>query len=349
MAAEPAALRPVVERDLQESILDAIAPDYPLNHWDLTLETTISSEGGMVLYAVRLTNDSDRVIRRVVLRPALDEGIFGLDSKAKALGPIYPGDSTVVTFKLVPQKEGWGVGVDGSVLHGRDVGIKAVLKVRGGRTSYQLSIENRQKFSLRFLRVRAILPVDFVATEEEKEIRLLAAGETQMVEFGLIPRGHWEVERRHAASLKSPWIFSAIRPRRKRRAFPRAYSREEMGELRRKLLFIRADEELLRLIRDRPLDCGPSEVEFIIAWERHQEHGPIEVEFLTKKFHIGEPIDVSPLECPLDMENLYIEPIREFASMEEDFDIEHIAEVKPLDLEGTRAEEIEIEPMEMDI
>lgn len=334
---------------LVEDIMQTVATEHPIHEWDLTIEIDVTFDAGIIVYAVRVENRTDKVIRKVTIEPDIDETVFAIDVRAKTLGPLPPNSAQSAIFRINPQKAKWDFGVEGKVIGGRDIGLKALLKITGGRVSYELTVENNRGHSLRFLKVRPVLPRDFVALEEEKTISLLKAGERQTVSFELMPRIEWDAKLRHEDGLRKPWGFITERPRRKKRGFPRSYSREEMAEIKRFLLFTEADEELLALIGDRGLDEGAEEVGLIFIYRDIIEHGAIEEEFLLRKFHIGEPIEENPLETEHDFKRKLRLVIQDEDAIEMDFDIEHLRDVRPLDLEGAQTEDIELEPMEMDI
>lgn len=334
---------------LVEDIMQDVASEHPLHTWDLTLEIDVTFEAGIVIYAVRVENRSDRVIRKITITPDLDEKIFAILERAKTLGPLPPNSAQTALFRIKPQDESWDLGVASKIVGGRDINLRALLKIRDGETTYELTVENNKRHSLRFLKVRPVLPIDFVALDQEKTINLLPPGGRETVTFDLMPRMEWEMLERHEEGLRKPWMFTPEKPRRKKRGFPRAYSREEMGELKRFLLFTEADEELLALIGDRGIDDEAVEIGLILIYRDVIEEEAVEEEFALRKFHIGEIIEEEPAEAPHDFRPvLKLVPLEEDA-LEFEFDIEELRDVRPLDLEGATADDIEIEPMEMDI
>jgi hypothetical protein len=334
---------------LVEDIIQSVATEHPLHEMNLTIEIDVSFESGVILYGVRVENRTGKVIRKVLITPDIDEKAFAMEDRAKTLGPLPPNTAQTAIFRIKPQKETWDFGVEGKVIGGRDVALKGVLKVVDGKPTYEMTVENRKDYSMRFLKVKPLLPVDFVALEKEKTISLLATGEKRTVTFEVIPRPEFEAKQRHQEGLKKPWLFEAERPRRKRRGYPRAYSRAEMAEIKRFLLFTEADVELLKLIGDKGINEEAEEVGLIFAYRETIEEPAIEEEFQLRKYRIGEPLDEGTLELNFDLKPLIKLSIRDEDPSEMDFDIEEMKDVRPLELAGAQAEDIEIEPMEMDI
>jgi hypothetical protein len=334
---------------LVEDVLQTVAIERPLHTMDVTIEIDVTFESGLIMYGVRVENRSGKVIRKVLITPDIDDKQFAMEEKAKTLGPLPPNTAQTAIFRIRPKKESWDFGVEGKVIGGRDVGIKAVLKVVDGVPTYEMTVENRKGYSIRFLKVKPLLPVDFISLEKEKTISILGTGEKKVVTFPLMPRVEFESKQRHHEGLKKPWLFQAERPRRKRKAYPRAYSREEMAEIKRFILFTEADIELLKLIGDRALDEEATEVGLIYAYRDIIEEAALEEDFQLRKYRIGEPIDEGTLELNFDLKPLIKLNVREEDPSEMDFDIEEMKDVRPLDLAGAQAEDIEIEPMEMDI
>jgi hypothetical protein len=332
---------------LVAEILQTVATEYPLTELNLTLEISVTFEQGIILYNVRVQNNTDKVIRKIVIRPSIDEEVFQIEERARTVGPLTPGSAQTVIFRLKPVQEKWELGVPGKIFGGRDIAMKAILKTEDGVASYELELANTKKYSIRFLKVKPILPEDFVAMEQEKTINLLEAGEKKKVKFDLIARKEWEALQKHEDGLKKHWIFFAEKPRRKRRGYPRKYTKEEMAEIRRHILFTEADEELLKLIGDKGIDEEALEIGLIFDYLSLIEEEALEEDFELRTFVIDEPIDESPLEIEFDFSKIL--SVIEEDPFEEDFDIETIRDVRPLDLEGAHAEDIEIEPMEMDI
>ena len=335
--------------DLGESILDEITPEYPLSRWDVAVTATMVWGDGFVRYTVAVVNQDRQAIRRIVVRPEVLGEDFGSDAISKAIGPLHPGERGAVSFQLIPQRAAWGLGEGGGLILGRDVEVEATLQIRAGVPEYAMRLTNRLDYSLRFLRVTAVLPFDFISLDPHKEISLLPAGASTLLTFDLMERAHAQQLVEHLRDIRTPFLFGSGKPARRHRHFPRTYSKEELGEIRRKLLFLQMDDDLLRLIRDRPIMHPLWEVGHILPYEQLREHLPSEFTYWLRKFTIGEPIAMDATELSFDFELLYIEPTRSFPAAEVDFDIEYRPEAKPLDLEGAQLSDIELEPMEMEI
>lgn len=341
--------RQVEGEALVEDIMQSVAAEHPLSEMDLVIEIDVTFESGVILYGVRVENRTGRVIRKVIITPDIDEKAFAMEERAKTLGPLPPNTAQTAIFRIKPQRESWDFGVEGKVIGGRDVALKAVLTVTDGKPRYEMTVENKKGYSMRFLKVKPLLPVDFVAIEKEKTISLLAVGEKKTVTFELMPRPEFESKKRHHEGLSKPWLFEAERPRRRRRGYPRAYSREEMAEIKRFILFTEADVELLKLIGDKGISEEADEVGLIFAYRDTIDEPAQEEDYQLRKYRIGEPIEEVALELNFDLKPLIKLNVRDEDPKEMDFDIEEMKDVRPLELEGAQAEDIEIEPMEMDI
>jgi hypothetical protein len=334
---------------LVEDIIQTVSVERPITEWDLSIEIDVTFEGGVIIYAVRVENRTDQVIRKITISPDIDEEVFAIEERAKTLGPLPPNSGQSAIFRIKPVVDAWAFGLESGVIAGRDVAMKALLRTAGGKVTYELTIENTRNYSIRYLKVKPVLPKAFVALEEEKTVSLLASGEKKTISFELMSRVDWEMQQRHEESLRRPWKFTSERPRRKKQGYPRSYSREELAEIKRFLLFTEADEELLALIGDKGIEEGVVEVGLVFVYREIIEHDSIEEEFVLRRFRIGEIIEEGTLEIWHDFKPVIRLVIRDEDPEEFDFDIEELKDVRPLDLEGAMTEDIEIEPMEMDI
>jgi hypothetical protein len=334
---------------LVEDIMQTVATEHPITEWDLSIEIDVTFEAGIIVYAVRVENRTNKVIRKITISPDIDEEIFAIEERAKTLGPLPSNSAQSAIFRIRPQKKSWDFGVTGGVIAGRDVSMKALLRTSGGEVKYELTVENTQRHSIRFLKVKPVLPRNFVALEKEKTINILEAGERKTVTFELMSRVEWEEQQRHEESLRRPWKFASEKPRRKKKGYPRSYTREEMAEIKRFLLFTEADEELLNLIGEKGIEEETVEIGLIFAYRDIIEEDAIEEDFALRRFLIGEPIEEDLVELPQDYKRVIKLNVIEEDPLEFDFDIDELKDVRPLDLTGAQTEDIELEPMEMDI
>jgi len=133
------------------------------------------------------------------------------------------------------------------------------------------------------------------------------------------------------------------------KGLPRTYSDEEMALLKKHLLFMEADEELLRFIGSKGVEEEALETDIICDYMNHIPEDAQEEEFAIREIVIGQVLEEWPFEEPMDFKRRIVLEVLDEEPIEEDFDIEIIREVRPLDLEETVLEDIEIEPMEMDL
>lgn len=340
-------------------------PNLPLLVKDITMVTEISFDGKNVVYKVYLRNDMNESIGKLRVRPSIQEGMFQPDSEYKVVGPLDPGETGEVVFYLTPLEEAWHLGVEGRAIQGKDIIIHSVLQCWAGTAKFHLQVINNRNYSMKGLKVRPILPEDFVPEIDEMEIDVLGPNEKKKLEFPILTREEWETRQKHEESIRKPWQFFPEKPRRKKRNYPRTMTAEEMAEIRNKLLLAQTDEEILEHIGKTPVEEESVEEAIVIWIEEFIEEPPmeedfepyiepvmpedaIEEEFIILGITIEEISEEVPEEEDFDLEwELPIEEICEEEPIEEDFERELIREVKPLDLEGAVTEDIELEPMDL--
>jgi hypothetical protein len=292
--------------------------------------------------------------------------MFSPDSESKTLGPIDVRQSQSVTFYLRPLDEAWHLGVEGRALAGKDVTVKTILRCLSGRATFFLEVQNNRNFSIRKLSVKPVLPDDYVSLMEAQEIELLGPNEKKTIQFPVITKDEWDLIVLHEQSMAKPFHFAPERPKRKKRGYPRSHTAEEMAELRKNLMLAESDEEILEHIGKDPVEEDAVEDVLVIDIEDFEEELPLEFEVES----YVEPVEEEP---PLE-EDLYVtgvtveerseedaeefdpdckyeapmELVSEEPPFEEDLD-QVVKMVKPLGLSGVNAEDIETEPLEMDL
>jgi hypothetical protein len=352
--------------DVQD-IIGLGLPPLPLLVKDVLIETTISSDGTLITYAVRIENIGNEPLARIRVTPSVPPKMFSLDEESRTLPPIDVGKSQTATFVLKPLDDAWHLGVEGRALAGKDVTVKTVLRCINGQASFFLEVQNNRNYSIRKLKVRPVLPVDYVSTQQEQELESLGPNEKKTIQFPVITKDEWDLILLHEQSLVRPFCFPAERPRRKKRGYPRAHTAEEMSELRKTLMLAESDEEILEHIGKDPAEEDAIEDVLVIDIEEFVEEEPLEEELES---YIEPVEEEGPVEEEPILTGVTVEPISEEAAVEEDVDttyelpMEEVAEeppyeedvdheavkiVKPLGPTGARAEEVETEPMEMDL
>jgi hypothetical protein len=342
-------------------------PPLPLLVKDVTIETTISSDGTTITYTVRVENNSGEPLGRLRVSPSVPPKMFSLDEEYKTLPPIDIGKSASATFTLKPLDDAWHLGVEGRALAGKDVTVKTILRCSSGQATFFLEVQNNRNYSVRKLIVKPVLPADFVATKDSEDIEVLGPNEKHTIQFPVITRDEWDLIQLHEKGMARPFYFPPERPRRKKRGYPRLHTAEEMAELRKTLMLAESDEEILEHIGKDPAEEEAVEDNLVIDIEEFVEEEPLEEELEPYM----EPVEEEPaVEEDLFITGVTIEPISEEDAFEddpdtsyelpmeevaeelpweEDVDHEAIRTVKPLGPAGARAEEIESEPLEMDL
>ena len=342
-------------------------PPLPLLVKDVTIETTISSDGLAITYTVRIENTGNEPLGRLRVTPSVPPEMFSLDEEFKTLPPIDIGKSQEATFILKPLDEAWHLGVEGRALAGKDVTVKTILRCVNGQASFFLEVQNNRNYSIRKLKVRPVLPAEYVSTQDSQELEALGPNEKKAIQFPVITRDEWDLIQLHEQSLVKPFYFPPERPRRKKRGYPRAHTAEEMAELRKTLMLAESDEEMLEHIGKDPVEEEALEDVLVIDIEEFVEEEPLEedIESYIEPVEEEGPVEEGPMITGVRVEEvseeeaaeeepdlsyeLPMEEVAEEPPYEEDVDHESIKIVKPLGPAGAKAEEIETEPMEMDL
>ena len=342
-------------------------PPLPLLVKDVTIETTISSDGATITYTVKIENNSSEPLGRLRVTPAVPANMFSLDEEFKTLSPIDIGKSAQTTFILRPLDDAWHLGVEGRALAGKDVTVKTILRCSNGQASFFLEVQNNRNFSVRKLKVKPVLPVEYVATKDSEEIEVLGPNEKKTVQFPVITRDEWDLIQLHEQGMARPFFFGPERARRKRRGYPRSHTAEEMSELRKTLMLAETDEEMLEHIGKDPVEEEAVEDNLVIDIEEFVEEDPLEEElepymepveeepaveegFMLTGVTVEEISEEDAFEEEPDLSyELPMEELSEFPPWEDDIDHEAIRTVKPLGPAGAKAEDIETEPLEMDL
>ena len=342
-------------------------PPLPLLVKDVTIETTISSDGTTITYTVKVENNSGEPLGKLRVSPSVPPNMFSLDEEFKTLPPIDIGKSQSTTFILKPLDDAWHLGVEGRALAGKDVTVKTILRCANGQASFFLEVQNNRNYSIRKLQVKPVVPAEYVAMQESEDIEVLGPSEKKTVQFPVITRDEWDLLQIHEKGMARPFFFPPERARRKKRGYPRAHTAEEMSELRKTLMLAESDEEILEHIGKDPVEEDAVEDNLVIDIEEFVEEEPLEEELEPYM----EPVEEEPaVEEDLYITGVTIEPVAEEDAFEddpdtsyelpmedvaeeppweEDVDHEAIRSVRPLGPSGAKAEEIETEPLEMDL
>ena len=342
-------------------------PPLPLLVKDVTIETTISSDGASITYVVRIENTGHEPLSPLRVTPSVPPAMFSLDEEFKTLPPIDVGKSQSATFILKPLDEAWHLGVEGRALAGKDVTVKTVLRCQNGQAQFFLEVQNNRNYSIRKMNVRPVLPPEYVSIRESEEIEALGPNEKRTVQFPVITKDEWDLLQLHEQGLVKHFYFPPERPRRKKRGYPRAHTAEEMAELRKGLMLAESDEEILEHIGKEPAEEDALEDVLVIDIEDFIEEDPLEedIESYIEPVEEEGPVEEEPMltgvtvelvaeEPPVEDEpdlsyELPMEEVSEEAPFEFDVDHEGIKHVKPLGPTGAKAEDIETEPLEMDL
>jgi hypothetical protein len=313
---------------------------FPLLDYNLTVEMVISEDQDRLQYSIYMENDGDTEIPMMSVRPELPEGLELMDATSKPLGPVAPGKKVAVSFLVKASFEALTQGVDGTPISGLDTHVLAELKIRGREPEYNVNVTNTRQWNLRRILIKPSLPYGVVPIDEESEIAVLKAGETETVEFRLITKDQVDKQLRHKQRLTTQSLYTPSPPRRRHKGFPRSHSDEELEEMVRRLMELESailipDEDRLEDLLE--MDGFEYNIEVMEVYEC-LEHDALEEGFQLIEIEVEEP-------RPMGEPNEYID------AYEEDFvviDLEEFASIRPLGLEPTITDEIDIEPMEID-
>ncbi len=324
------------------SIIDetGIYAPFPLLDYNLTVEMSIHEDQGTLQYVISLDNEGDAEIPAMSVKPELPEGLELIDAASKPLGPVAPGRKVAVAFMVKASFESLTQGVDGAPISGLDTHIVAMLNIHNRMPTYNVTVTNIRRWALRNISIHPSLPYGAVPLDEEGSIAVLPAGESETVEFRLITKDEVDRQLRHGTRLTQQDLYTPSPPRRRAKGFPRSHSEEELEEMVRRL------EELESAI----LVPEAERLEDILEMDAHEysiqvmevykclEHDALEEGFVLIEIEVEEE---RPMGEPMDFIEAY----------EEDFiiiDLEEFASIRPLGLEPTITDEIDIEPMEID-
>jgi hypothetical protein len=313
---------------------------FPLLDYNLTVEMLISEEQGRLQYTIFLENEDDNEIPPMSVRPELPEGLELIDVDSKPLGPVAPGQRVAVAFLVKASFESLTQGVDGSPISGLDTVVMAVLKIRKRVPKYEVTVTNIRRWALRSILVKPSLPYGVVPLDEEKTIPVLPADEQETVEFNLITKDEVDKQLRHGKRLTQQTLYTPSPPRRRHKGFPRSHTDEELEEMVRRL------EELESAI----LIPEEDRLEDILEMDGH-EYGLEIMEVYECLEHDALEETFFLIEIEEEEERPMGEPKEYPEAFEEDFiviDLEEFASIRPLGLEPTITDEIDIEPMEID-
>ena len=324
------------------SIIDetGIYAPFPLLDYNLTVDMRISEEQGRLQYIISLENEGDAEIPAMSVRPDLPEGLELVDAASKPLGPVAPGRKVAVAFLVKASFEYLTQGVDGTPISGLDTLVEAKLRIRGRVPSYEVTVTNTRRWTLRNILIRPSLPFGVVPLDEEASVPVLTAGEHETVAFRLVTKDEVDRRLRHGRRLGEQSLYSPSAPRRRAKGFPRSHSDEELEEMVRRLeelesaILVPEAERLEDLLE---MDAHEYPIEVMEVYEC-LEHGALEEGFVLIEVEVEE---ARPMGEPVDFPEAY----------EEDFvviDLEEFASIRPLGLEPTITDEIDIEPMEID-
>ena len=320
---------------------------FPVLAVDFDLSTAVREVRGLLEFHITISNRDRKPMEHLVITPALPDDLKLADEPSKRIASIAPNESATVKFKLSVSEEARTVGIKGRPLPGLDFAVQTSLRVRKGKAKYDVTLENLHEWTIRRARIEPKLPYGVLPLELERVVDSLGPGESQVFAFDLISQEEVDRKAAHEARLMEPVACVEEGPRVEARRFPREHTQAEVAEVVKWL------EEL------QALQAGPSEetmmedlVEFgpgeypleVLRLAEAIEIGPAEERFITVDYEaeFKPPPPARPVVAPM-----------EFTKAEEEgfihIDEDEFASIKPLGLSPTIAEEIEIEPMEMDL
>ncbi|MEW5759887.1 MAG: hypothetical protein AB1779_03890 [Candidatus Thermoplasmatota archaeon] len=351
---------------MEEELASLKIQSFPLLERNVIIETEIGYELGNVIYIVRIKNNGEEPIEGLNIKPSVQKDMFEYDEEVKLISFMAPGEVQTVVFRLRPLRAVFELGIEGKAIQGKDITIKTVLACENGAGSYKLMLKNNRNYSFKKIKVKPILPMDFVSLVPEEEVETLGPEETKVLTFPLITRGEWEILQEHERKISTPYIFQPEKPKRKKFSKPRILSDDELAEIKRNLLAFETVDEILERIG--AFADEEEAVEFDFYWtedvceeesieediESSMEEvcleGPIEEDYLMEPAIFVKEIvaEEEAIEYEYEIEIPYEEVCGE-GPIEEEYEFLPVKEVKPLGVKPTRAEEIETEPMEMEL
>jgi hypothetical protein len=320
---------------------------FPVLGVDFDLSTAIREVRGLLEFQITISNRDRKPMEHLVVTPALPDDLKLADEPTKRVGSIAPGESATLKFKLSVSEDARTVGIRGRPLPGLDFAVQTSLRVRKGKAKYDVTLENLHEWTIRRARIEPKLPYGVLPVEVERTVESLGPNESQVFAFELISQEEVDRKARHEARLGEPVACPEEGPRVESRRFPREHTEAEVAEVVRWL-------EELQALKEGPgeetmmedlVEFGPGEYPLeILRVAEAIEVGPLEERFITVDYEaeFKPPPPARPVLQPL-----------EFGKAEEEgfihIDEDEFASIKPLGLSPTIAEEIEIEPMEMDL
>jgi hypothetical protein len=317
---------------------------FPVLAFDFDLSTAVREVKGLLEYHVTVSNRDRRAIEHLVITPALPEELKLADEASKRIASIPPGESATVKFKLSISEDARSVGIKGRPLPGLDFAVQTSLRVRQGKAKHDITLENLHEWTIRKVRMEPKLPYGVVPVKTEEVIDALGAGEKQTFAFDLISQEEVDRKARHEARLHAPALAPEEPPRLSERRFPREHTAEEIEEVVRWLEELQTMKEAgaAATMMEDLVEFGPQEYPLeALRVAEPLEHGPAEERFIL--------IDVEAEFKPPRPQGAPIEFTQALEEGHIKIDEDEFASIKPLGLEPTIAEEIEIEPMEMDL
>jgi hypothetical protein len=319
---------------------DGLYSPFPILDHDLTVDMRIGELNGRLQYTMTLENEGSKEIPLLSVRPELPEGLELQDAATKPLGPIAPGGRSTVGFMVKASFEALTQGVDGQPISGLDTTVRAVLKVRDRVPTYEVTITNSRKWNLRSILIKPQVPYGVVPLEEGQTVPIVKPGDAKTVRFRLTTKEEVDRRARHESRLGEQLLYTPSAPRRRFKGFPRTHSEEELTEMVKRL------EELETAI----LAPSAERIEDIVEMDAH--------EYGLDVMEVHEPFEMGALEegfVLIEVPEEALRPMGEIVEYEEPFeedfiiiDLEEFASIRPLGLEPTITDEIDIEPMELD-
>jgi hypothetical protein len=320
---------------------------FPVLSVDFDLSTAVREVRGLLEFHITISNRDRKPMEHLVITPALPEDLKLADEPLRRIGSIAPGESATVKFKLSVSEDARTVGIKGRPLPGLDFAVQTSLRVRKGKAKYDVTLENLHEWTIRQARIEPKLPYGVLPLEQERVVEALGPSETQVFAFDLISQEEVDRKARHEARLGEPVASPEEGPRVEGRRFPREHTEAEVAEVVRwleelQVLGVGPGEETM--LEDL-VEFGPNEYPLeILRLAEALEIGPLEERFITVDYEaeFKPPPPARPVLAPVEFTGAQEEG---FIHIDED----EFASIKPLGLSPTIAEEIEIEPMEMDL
>ncbi|MGA1821310.1 MAG: hypothetical protein ACMUIG_02140 [Thermoplasmatota archaeon] len=174
---------------------------FPLLNKTVNIISSVTFEGELVNYNVRVENPTDEPLGEIIITPFLPREMFH-EVPERFYGMIGPREFKESTFQLKPKGKEWSVGIGQDVIRGEGVVMQTVLSSKKGEATYRVIIENNSDQILRDIRISPMTPGGLEPDPSEALIDHVEPFASRTFEFILSPGIIRTPEERPAAKDK---------------------------------------------------------------------------------------------------------------------------------------------------